>query len=71
MLNFLKDKKAVSLKENSVNWRTNLIENDNNCVATEHDAVHILNVFSNIVTNLKISEYANYDLIANNISHPI
>ena len=71
MLNFLKDKKAVSLKENSVNWRTNLIENDNNCVPTEHDAVHILNVFSNIVTNLKISEYANYDLIANNISHPI
>ena len=41
-------------------------------VLTEHDTVHALNTFfSNIVTNLKIPEYADYDSIANNLSHPI
>ena len=41
-------------------------------VATEQDIANVLNTFfSNIVTNLKIPEYADYDPIANNISDSI
>ena len=41
-------------------------------VPTEQDTAHVLNTFfSNIVTNLKIPEYADYDPTANNISDPI
>ena len=41
-------------------------------VAIEQDTANVLNTFSsNIVTNLKIPEYADYDPIANNISIPI
>ena len=41
-------------------------------VATEQDTANVLNAFfSNVVNNLKIPQYANYDPIANNISDPI
>ena len=41
-------------------------------VATEQDTANVLNTFfSNVVNNLKIPQYANYDPIANNISDPI
>ena len=41
-------------------------------VVTEQDTANVLNTFfSNIVTNLKIPEYADYDPIVNNISDPI
>ena len=47
--------------------RITLIDNGE-VVATEQDSANVLNTFfSNIVTNLKISEYADYDPIANNI----
>ena len=40
-------------------------------VSTEQDTAHILNTFfSNIVTNLKVPEYADYYPIANNTSDP-
>ena len=36
-------------------------------VSTEQDIAHVLNTFfSNIVTNFKIPEYADYDPITNN-----
>ena len=51
--------------------RITLIDNGE-VVATEQDTANVLNTFfSNIVTNLKIPEYADYDPIANNISDPI
>ena len=51
--------------------RISLIDNCE-VVATEQDTANVLNTFfSNIVTNLKISEYTDYDSIANNISDPI
>ena len=41
-------------------------------VTTEQDTADVLNTFFfNIVTNLKIPEYADYDPITNNISDPI
>ena len=40
-------------------------------IPTERDTANILNTFYfNIVTNLKIPKYADYDPLANNISDP-
>ena len=51
--------------------RITLIDNGE-VFATEQDTANVWNTFFfNIVTNLKIPEYANYDPIANNISDPI
>ena len=51
--------------------RITLIDNGE-VVATEQDNANVLNTFfSNVVNNLKIPQYADYDPIANNISDPI
>ena len=51
--------------------RITLIDNGE-VVTTEQDTADVLNTFFfNIVTNLKIPEYADYDPITNNISDPI
>ena len=61
---FLSDKIVLS-------ERITLIDNGE-VVAIEQDTANVLNTFSsNIVTNLKIPEYVDYDPIANNISIPI
>ena len=50
--------------------RITLIDNGE-VVPTEQDTAHILNTFfSNIVTNFKILDYADYCPVANNISDP-
>ena len=54
-----------------VTERITLIDNGE-VAATEEDTANVSNTFfSNVVTNLKIPEYADYDPIAKNISHPI
>ena len=54
-----------------VTERITLIDNGE-VVATEEDTANVSNTFfSNVVTNLKIPEYAGYDPNAKNISHPI
>ena len=41
-------------------------------VTTEQDTANVLNTFfSNVVTNLKIIKYTDYDPVANNVSDPI
>ena len=51
--------------------RITLIDNGK-VVATEQDTANVFNTFfSNVVTNIKISEYTDYDAIANSISDPI
>ena len=51
--------------------RITLIDNGK-VVTTEQDTAIVLNTFfSNVVTNLKITKYTDYDPIANNISDPI
>ena len=55
----MEDNEAVPLNYNCVNWK-------------DKDIAHVLNtLFSNIVTNLKILGYTNYDPISSNISDPI
>ena len=51
--------------------RITLIDNGK-VVATEQDTANVFNTFfSNVVTNIKISEYTDYDAVANSISDPI
>ena len=51
--------------------RITLIDNGK-IVTTEQDTAIVLNTFfSNVVTNLNITKYTDYDPIANNISDPI
>ena len=46
--------------------------NNGEVVGTEQGTANVLNTFlSNVVTNLKISQYTDYDPIGNNISNPI
>ena len=51
--------------------RITLIDNGE-VVTTEQDTTNVINTFfSNVVTNIKISEYTDYDANTNSISDPI